>query len=456
MTAPYILVIDDEPDIRGLVKEILEDEGYLVNVADSARSARARKAEQIPDLVLLDIWMPGEDGISLLKEWRDRRELAFPVVMMSGHGTVETAVEATRIGAFDFIEKPLSLAKLLMVVEKALAKAGNDAQYESTGTPAGADELVGRSRYVENLRNQIEKLSATDASVLVTGEVASGKALLLHHIHQNSARAGKPFVTVRCDVLAEKNAAIELFGSERAGKINRGALENALGGVLHLGEVSKLSMQTQSLLLSALRTKQFLRVGGARPLPLELRIMTSSTVYLQQALDSGTFNPELYYKLKVVPIQTLGLREHPEDIPALLEYFVDWFVSHKDLTYRHFTVAAQNYLRNHLWPGNIHELKNLVQRLLVMGNGVEILLEEAEEALHDYSSVSAEKSGLMAIPLNLSLRQARTEFERNYMQQQLIAADGSIVELAKRVGLERTHLYRKLRNLGINARRQRR
>jgi len=456
MTAPYILVIDDEPDIRDLVKAILEDEGYLVNVADSARSARASKAEQMPDLVLLDIWMPGEDGISLLKDWRDRRELSFPVVMMSGHGTVETAVEATRLGAFDFVEKPLSLAKLLMMVEKALANASNDAKYGAAGVSARADELVGRSRYVKNLRDQIDKLSGTDASVLVFGEVASGKALVLRHIHQNSARAGKPFVTVRCEALEEKNTAVELFGSEHAGTVNKGALEQARGGVLHLGEVSELSAQAQALLLGALRTKHFSRVGGAQALPLEVRVMTSSTVDLQLSLDRGDFDEQLYYKLNVVPIQTLGLREHPEDIPALLEYYVDWFVAHEGLAYRHFNVAAQNYLRNYPWPGNIRELKNLVQRLLVMGTGVEVALEEVEQVSQERENPFTEQLGLMAIPLDLSLREARAEFERNYLQQQLSAADGSIVDLAKRVGMERTHLYRKLRSLGIDLGKQRR
>ncbi len=450
MRAPYILVVDDEPGIRDLVKEILEDEGYLVKVADSARSARASKAEQTPDLMLLDIWMPGEDGISLLKDWRNRRELSFPVVMMSGHGTVETAVEATRLGAYDFVEKPLSLAKLLMVVEKALASTRNNTQYAvDESVPGKANALIGRSVYIDSLRQQIDKLSKTDVNVLVSGEAASGKTLILHHIHQNSERAAKPFISLRCDMLDEKNATVELFGSEHAGTVSKGVLEQAQGGVLHLGEVGDLSVQVQSLLLSAIKAKRFSRVGSMRTLPLDVRLMASSTVDLQRLLVNGEFNEDLYYTLNVIPVHTLGLREHPEDIPALLEYYVDWLVDQESLPYRHFTVAAQNRLRNYTWPGNIRELKNRVQQLLVMGSGVEIELEEVESVLRDQPANKHGTPGLIAIPLNLSLREARAEFERSYLVQQLEAADGSMGELSKRVGMERTHLYRKLRSLGI-------
>ena len=455
MHEPYILVVDDEPGIRDLVKEILEDEGYRVQVADSTGNARVSVAEQTPNLVLLDIWMPGEDGISLLKDWHDRGELSFPVVMMSGHGTVETAVGATRLGAFDFVEKPLSLAKLLIVVEKALASSVAGAQPEVGIATVEIDTLTGRSQYIEDLRQQIERLGETDANVLVTGEVASGRELVLHHIHKNSARAGKPFISVRCDTLDERNAALELFGSEHAGAINPGVFEQAQGGILHLSEVGELPLPVQSMLLSTLRAKHFSRVGGIQTLPLNVRLMSSSNVDLQRLLVSGEFDENLYYTLNVLPVYTLGLREHLEDIPALVSYYVDQLVERENLSYRHFDIAVQNCLRNYAWPGNIRELKNLVQRLLVMGNGVEVGLEEVERALRERDMPIGDAGGIMAIPLELSLREARAEFERSYLQQQLKATDGNIGELAKRVGMERTHLYRKLRSLGIQVGRQR-
>ena len=455
MNAPYILVVDDEPDIRDLVKEILEDEGYIVNVADSARNARIRKAEQAPDLVLLDIWMPGEDGVSLLKDWRDKRELLFPVVMMSGHGTVETAVEATRSGAFDFVEKPLSLAKLLMVVEKALANASNDAQYHPNDQDAEVDPLIGHSEYVVNLRHQIEKLAGTDASVLINGEPASGKGLVIQHIHKQSSRAAKPLVVVHCDKLDKTLATSELFGNERVGTVPKGLLEQAEGGVLYLAEIAGLPITTQSMLLGAIRTKAFLRVGGSSPIPLNVRFCASTSVDLQHLINANQFDEALYHKLNIVPVKTLGLREHAEDIPDLLEYYTDWFVANEGLTYRHFNVATQNRLRNYSWPGNIRELKSLVQRLLIMGNGVEITLDEVEDVLVESANHATDASGLMTIPLDLPLREARAEFERTYLLQQLKATSGSIGELAKRVGVERTHLYRKLRSLGIEVSKQR-
>ena len=452
MSAPHILVIDDEPDIRELVKEILEDEGYQVAVADSARTARVSKATQSPDLVLLDIWMPGEDGISLLKDWRDKHELLFPVVMMSGHGTVETAVEATRLGAFDFVEKPLSLAKLLMVVEKALATASNDPQFESA--EATVDQLVGRSRYAESLRQQIDALAESDDNVLINGEAATGRSLIAAHIHQKSTRRARPLVTLRCDALEERTAAVELFGSEHGGVVTKGLFEQADGGTLHLAEITGLAPSVQTLLLGAIRARGYLRVGGSRPLNMDVRLIASTSVDMQHSVQTGDFDAGLQRNLKTVPLNTSGLREHTEDIPDLLEYYTDWFVANESLKYRHFDVAAQNRLRNHDWPGNLRELKNLVQRLLLTGGGVEVELHEIDTVLTEHQQETSDDTDTMVIPLGLSLREARAEFERSYLQLQLARSEGSMGELAKKVGMERTHLYRKLRSLGIDTGKQ--
>jgi len=457
----YILVVDDEPDIRSLVQEILEDEGYQVSSAEHAEAARAALEERRPDLALLDIWMPGEDGISLLKHWRESGQLDFPVVMISGHGTVETAVEATRMGAVDFVEKPLSLAKLLLVVEKALRAPlpGSTGAGAASGgePPPPPPELVGGSAYIKSLREQAARSAENDATVLISGEPGSGKSVLARQIHALSAQRDGPFVALRGDSLTDNNAASELFGSEYAGVVNPGLFDQARGGTLFISDVGGLPEQAQTLLLAALEARQYSRVGGQQSLPLELRLIAASRDKLRDRVAAGQFREDLYYRIDVVPLATRGLREHKEDIPALLEYHANWFVEHEKLPYRHFNVAAQNRLRNHDWPGNIRELKNLVQRLMILGSGVEVGVDEVEQALSSgEGAISASASGgLMPVPLELPLRQARAEFERCYLLAQLKAVDGSIVELAKRVGMERTHLYRKLRSLGVDVGRAR-
>lgn len=462
MSDSFILVVDDEPDIRSLVQEILEDEGYSVRSAENAATAREALAEKRPDLALLDIWMPDEDGISLLKSWRDGGQLDFPVVMMSGHGTVETAVEATRMGAVDFVEKPLSLAKLLMVVERALQTPVEAPAVVAAGQvpkepPPPPPEIVGSSDYVKSLREQAARIAENDAPVLISGEAGSGKGVLARHIHALSEQREGPFVSIRGDGLTEKSAATELYGSEYAGVVNPGILEQARGGSLYISDFGSLPINAQTLLLATLESRQFTRVGGSQPLPLNARIIAATGDNLRDRAAIGQFREDLYYRIAVLPLQTVGLRDHKQDIPALLEFYVNWFVEREKLPYRHFNVAAQNRLRNHDWPGNIRELKNLVQRVMILGSGVEVGVDEVEQALSSgEAAISGDTGGgLMTVPLGLPLREARAEFERAYLRAQLKAVEGSIVELARRVGMERTHLYRKLRSLGIDAGRSR-
>ncbi len=457
MAAKSILVVDDEPDIRTTVQEILLDEGYDVSTAENAETARARRETFKPDLVLLDIWMPDEDGITVLKGWRDAGELEFPVVMMSGHGTVETAVEATRMGAVDFIEKPLSLQKLLMTVDRSLK---NWQQSNAAGEGKAAErlapmELVGQSSYMRGLREQVERLAGADASVMLTGPAGSLKHELAQHIHL-SASPDAPFVVVGGDTLDERTAAAELYGSEHDGQRQIGLLEQANGGTLFLQDFTELPLVAQKLLNTALERGEFQALGAPQLRPLSVRVIASSNDDPRQAVSAGRLLEELFYRLNVVPIQTLGLNEHREDIPLLVESLANVLSESEGLSYRHFNVAAQNKLRNHDWRGNVLELRNLVKRLLILGEDSEVASDEIEAALVVPEGAERVLSDdVMRLPLHLPLREARAEFERAYLSRQLAEVGGRMGDLATRIGMERTHLYRKMRSLGIDTRRAR-
>lgn len=458
MSAKTILVVDDEPDIRTTVQEILVDEGYEVSTAEDAASARRAREQARPDLVLLDIWMPDEDGITVLKGWRDGGELEFPVVMMSGHGTVETAVEATRMGAVDFIEKPLSLQKLLLTVERSLHNwSPPSAAGARTGERPQPLDLVGQSAYMRGLREQVERLGGTDAAVMLIGPSGSLKHELAQHIHLAGPAAEAPFVVLSGDMLDERTAAAELFGSEYDGQRQAGLLEQADGGTLFLQDFTELPLVAQKLLNTALERGEYSAVGGAHMRALNLRVIASSNDDPLQAVAAGRLLEELFYRLNVVPIQTLALNEHREDIPKLVESLVDALTEQQGLGYRHFSVAVQNKLRNHDWQGNVLELRNLVKRLLILGEGSEVAMEEVEAAL--VVPAGEEGGGLsddvMRLPLHLPLREARAEFERAYLSRQLAEVGGRMGDLATRIGMERTHLYRKMRSLGIDTRRAR-
>lgn len=449
MSECSVLVVDDEPDIRGLLQEILEDEGYAVSVADTAASAQAAIDEQIPDLVLLDIWMPDMDGVSLLRSWKTTGALQFPVIMISGHGTVETAVEATRHGAVDFIEKPLSLAKLLLTVEKALSEVmpGPDPSVLQTQAPRRLPFAQGVSEYVKTVQKQIDEQATKTHSLLLVGESGSGRVLFAQSIHDLHPEFTGAFIQLRCDTLSAVNAHRELFGEEASsGALSMGFLESAAGGTLFLTDVELLPPNAQQCLLQAIEQQGFLRVGSSNRVPFRCRLVASSRQDLSMPVSRGSFDPVLARLLSAETITTIPLREHLQDIPALLEGFVDWHVQEEGLAYRHFTVAAQNRLRNLEWPGNLLELKNLVQRVLLLGGSAEIEVAEINKVL---GAVEISDTTL-ALRYDLPLREARADFERQYLLRCLVKTQGNIGDLAKHVGMERTHLYRKLRSLDID------
>jgi two-component system nitrogen regulation response regulator NtrX len=448
MTASRILVVDDEADIRGLLKEILSEEGYDVEIAADASQARSSRAAQVPDLVLLDIWMPDTDGITLLREWSVTDGYDCPVVMMSGHGTVETAVEATRLGAFDFVEKPLSLTKLLRTVERAL-DAGRRKRLSVRTQGSALAVPIGKSKITQMLRDQVQQAASSSSPVLFVGELGSGREAYARYLHSLSARAAKPFLTVVTASLGQDPAAA-IFGSERDGRVEPGAFDQATGGSIYLGGLEDLNANAQRALLGAIEQNGYTRVGGRQRLNLNVRWISSAQEGFEAQASPDPFRRDLLAHLSVITLRVPPLRDYAEDVPDLLRYYVDRLVDEQHLPLRRFSVAAQNRLRNYPWPGNVGELKNLVQRVLILGAGEEIRLEEIERELAVKMAIDEPlvKQDLLALPL----REAREQFERAYLQQQLLLCNGKVGQLAKRVGMERTHLYRKLRALGVDFR----
>ena len=443
---PHILVVDDEPDIRHLLQEILEDEGFNVEVAENGETARQAYRQHQPNLILLDIWMPDVDGITLLKEWNEGGNLSMPVIMMSGHGTVETAVEATRLGAFDFIEKPISLAKLLLTVEQALESE------KTLREPIGQaqqgliiNEPIGRSPVMQRLREQIKRIAEHDSWVLLNGEAGSGVKVAAHFLHSNSPQHDKSFIEANFSSLSYEKNPEEFLGT----KAVKGLLDKAHGGTLFLRNIDEADEATQNFLLSLLQTNSFQHIDESSPVPFKARIICSTHKHIETLVEENKFRKDLFYLINVVPLHIPALREHREDIPDLLNFYTNVMVDQDKLPYRHFSLAAQNRLRNYAWLGNIRELTNLVQRLLITAAGNEISLEEVDAAIDQKETISTPKEGI-SVAYDLPLREARERFERDYLIHQLIKTGGSVGKVAKLVEMERTHLYRKLRALNID------
>ncbi len=447
MSNPHVLVVDDEADIRALIQEILSDEGYGVTVAADASEARGARSDEKFDLILLDIWMPDTDGITLLREWSEAGDLACPVVIMSGHGTVDTAVEATRLGAFDFVEKPLSLAKLLRTVESALESASRQPANRRRMLPSLLAP-VGRSERMKSLREKVQQYAEHDECVLLSGEPGTGRGAFARYLHSLSRRTDEPLISLTAASLTESNAEEQLLGREEAGEIHAGAFERAANGTLVIDELTDLNEAGQKILLATLEDRSYRRVAGSSNVELKARVVATIGTDYEARIEAGSLRRDLIAHLSVLSLRVPPLREYSEDVPELLAYYVDKLVDAEGLAFRRFSVAAQNRLRNYPWPDNVRELKNLVRRLLLTGSDADIALEEVEVEIS--SGAPKDEPLVKQDLLSLPLREAREQFERAYLQQQLVLCQGKVGQLAKRVGMERTHLYRKLRSLGVD------
>jgi two-component system nitrogen regulation response regulator NtrX len=444
----HILIVDDEPAIQKALRDVLEDEGYRVSAVGSGADALKAVSDETPDLVFLDIWMPRMDGLDTLAELKRLRPEAA-VVMISGHGTIETAVKATRLGAYDFVEKPLSLEKTLVTVTRALEHGR--LERENAGLRARLDErnvIIGDSAPMRALREQIAIAAPTSGRVLIHGENGSGKELVARAIHEQSARSQRPFVEVNCAAIPEELIESELFGHERGAFTNalarrRGKFELADGGTLFLDEIGDMSLKTQAKVLRALEEQAFERVGGRDTLRVDVRVIAASNRDVPSLIAQGTFREDLFYRLNVIPIEVPPLRARKEDVPALVEHFVRAFCADNGKRLKTVAPAALTYFTTYDWPGNVRELRNMVERLVIMVAADTIGVEHLPPPLRARTAPAAGPGD------GKPLKEARDGFERAYILAELRAQDWNMTRTAERLGIERSHLYRKIRAYGI-------
>ena len=450
-----ILIIDDEKDIRTALTGILEDEGYQVLNAESGIEGIECARQELPDLILLDIWMPGMDGLETL----GKLKIHLPqvtVIMISGHGTIETAVRATKLGAFDFIEKPLSLEKVLISVSNALQLQELIVQNAELKRSASADsELIGESPEIIILREQIRRVAPTSASVLINGENGSGKELIACSIHCSSPRRERPFITVHCSAIPEQLIESELFGHEKGaflGAIShkKGRFDQADGGTLLLDEIGELPLNTQLKILRFIQAGSFERVGGIRQLTADVRIIAATTRSLEKDMAAGKFNADLYYQLSTVPFLATSLRERLEDIGPLVQHFVAQFFRREGGETKAFMPDALEMLKQYSWPGNLRELKNVVERILIVAPGRVISADDIPPLSGEPLATLHSLDGAFS---RSALRDAREDFEREFIIHKLEENDWNISRTSELIELERSNLHRKIKNYGIDVRR---
>lgn len=452
--AADILVVDDEVDIRELVAGILSDEGYETRTAFDADSALAAIDDRVPSLVFLDIWLQGSrlDGLALLDEIK-KQHPNLPVVMISGHGNIETAVSAIRRGAYDFIEKPFKADRLILVAERALETSKLKREVSSLRKRGGHNlDLIGTSLASNQLRQTIERVAPTNSRIMITGPSGAGKELAARVIHANSSRANGPFVTVNSATITPERMEIELFGTEMDGGERKvGALEEAHGGILYLDEIADMPRETQNKILRVLVDQQFERVGGTKRVKVDVRIISSTAQNLEGMIAEGTFREDLYHRLSVVPVHVPPLASRREDIPALVEYFMIQIAEQTGIKPRQIGADAMAVLQAHSWPGNIRQLRNNVERLMILARSdnpdepvtADLLPAEIGDTL-PRAPTEADQH-IMALPL----REARERFEKEYLIAQINRFGGNISRTAEFVGMERSALHRKLKSLGV-------
>jgi two-component system nitrogen regulation response regulator NtrX len=451
-----VLVVDDEPGIRRSLADVLQDEGYRVESTESGDGCLEALKKKRYDLVMLDIWMPGLDGLQTLERIQGLEKPPL-VIMISGHGTVETAVRATKLGAFDFIEKPLSIDKTLLTLQHAIEQLDLAEQNRALQEELrGQYRIVGDSVPMKALRQQTAMAAPTNGRVLIYGESGVGKELVAHALHNLSLRAQKPFVEVNCAAIPEELIESEMFGHVKgsftgAVEDKVGKFEQAHGGTLFLDEVGDMSLRTQSKVLRVIEEQRFTPVGSGSNLTVDVRVITATNKGLEQEIQKGNFREDLFYRLNVIPFYVPALREHPEDIPMLADYFLSQFARAYGRKSKHFAGAALEVLVRYRWPGNVRELKNLVERLVIMVPGDRIERRHLPPTLARDHAPSKAAVGKASTSESFStLRQARQAYERNYILRKLEDNKGNISRTAEVLGLERSHLYRKMKSLGIS------
>jgi two-component system nitrogen regulation response regulator NtrX len=453
-----ILIVDDEADIRTAVTGILEDEGYECRTAGDSDQALEAIRTRRPSLVLLDIWLQNSamDGLEIL-QLLQREHPDLPVVMISGHGTIESAVWAIKEGAYDFIEKPFKTDRMLLVIDRAIEAARLKSENAELRLRAGTEaELIGQSHPVQNLQQAVQKVAPTGSRVLVTGPAGAGKEVVARMLHRRSRRAQGPFVVLNCAIMHPDRLETELFGveaeadqAESGGKV--GTFERAHGGTLVLDEVADMPLETQGKIVRVLQDQRFQRVGGSKRVEVDVRVIASTNRDLEQLLEEGRFRQDLYYRLNVVPLRVPSLRERAEDVPQLVEHFMNRAAESAGLPPRRLADDAMAALQAYSWPGNVRQLRNVIDWLLIMAPGesrdaIRADMLPPEIGSSAPAALRADQDGeIMSLPL----REARELFEKQYLEAQVLRFGGNISRTANFVGMERSALHRKLRSLGI-------
>jgi two-component system nitrogen regulation response regulator NtrX len=449
-----ILIVDDEEGIRSTLSSILEDEGYRVTAVGTAAEASRLGAEAF-DAVLLDLWLPDRDGMELLGELRDG---GFgPVIVISGHGTVDTAVRATRLGAYDFLEKPLSLSRVVVTVQNALERSRLARELRTlSGRLERSEPLLGTSPVMQRLKAELKTAALSDSRILILGENGTGKELVAREVHRLSRRAESHFVEVNCAAIPEELIESELFGHVKgaftgAAADRSGRFEQADGGTLFLDEIGDMSLKTQAKVLRVLQEQRFERVGGSSTIRVDVRVLAATNKELASEIREGRFRDDLYFRLAVIPLRVPPLRERLEDLPLLVNHFIALVARELGRRPKSVGLEAMNRLRDYSWPGNVRELRNLVERMMIMSPGEAIGVGDLPPAM--FGDGGAGGSGGRAVwegdfP---SLREARAAFEKHYIERKLAALDGNVSRTAQALDLERSNLYRKMRAYGIDS-----
>jgi len=445
-----ILVVDDDTAICSSLSSILSDEGFEVETAESAEYCLELLGKTDFDLILLDIWLPGMHGLMALEEII-KRKINVSVVIISAHGSIEMAVKATKLGAFDFLEKPLNLDKVILSIRHSLDLSRLSSEYQRLRKELiEEEELIGKSPSIVKLKESIEKVAPTEGWVLITGENGTGKEVIAKMIHKKSLRSEAPFIAVNCAAIPDELIESELFGYEKgaftgAEKTRAGKFESADGGTIFFDEIGDMGLATQAKVLRVLQEQEFQKLGGTETIRVDVRVIAATNKDLEVEMKKGAFREDLFYRLNVIPLYIPPLRERKEDIPLLVEHFLKFFTQRSRLRSRRINPQVIDALMQYPWPGNVRELKNIIERMVILSSTEEIGLRDLPPGI-----ILGEKDMGQAVFSGSNLKQARNIFERQFILRKLIEQEYNIQETASQLGLDKTTLYRKLKYLGIN------